>query len=124
MRTEALALVILAALLQAIANLLLRGGVLAGGGLALDPAFFLHLRRIGIQPLFLLGILFYVAAALFWFAALSLENLSSSYPVLVGATFIFVALGAVFCFQETISVIKVVGMIAIIAGVALVVLAP
>lgn len=124
MRVEALALIMLAALLQAVANLLLRGGVLVGGGLPLDSSFLLHLGRLITEPLFVFGLLFYVAAALVWFAALSLEQLSTSYPLLVGATFIFVGLGAVLFFHEAISLTKAFGMIVIAAGIALVALAP
>ena len=110
----------LAALLQAVANLLLRGGVLVGGGLPLDASFVVQMSRLFTQPLFLLGVLFYAAAALVWFAVLSSENLSSSYPVLVGATFVFVALGAVLFFSEGISLIKALGMIVIVFGIAIV----
>jgi multidrug transporter EmrE-like cation transporter len=124
MRVEALVLILLAALLQAVANLLLRGGVLVGGGLPLDASFLLHLGRLIAQPLFLFGILFYIAAALVWFAALSLEDLSSSYPVLVGATFIFVGVGAVLFFQEAISLVRGLGIIVIVLGIVLVAFAP
>ena len=120
MRSEALILITLAALLQAAANLLLRGGLLAGGPFPLDSSFFLHLCRLSTQPLFFLGILFYVAAALAWFAALSLESLSTSYPILVGATFIFVGLGAALLFQEVVSPLKAVGMTVILLGIMLV----
>ena len=124
MRGEAFLLVMLAALLTAGANLLLRGGVLIGGGLSLDSSFFSQLSRLATEPLFLFGMLLYAAAAFVWFAALSLADLSVSYPILVAASFIFVALGAVIFFQEVISMVKVFGMIIIVAGIVVVALAP
>lgn len=119
-RGEALALIMVAALLQAVANLFLRSGVLVGGGLILDSSFLLQLGRLATQPLFFVGVLFYVAAALVWFAALSLENVSTGYPILVGATFVLVALGGVILLHETISLLKGIGMAVIIFGIALV----
>jgi len=123
MRGEAFVLVMLAALLQAGATLLFRGGVLNGGGLSLDSSFILQLSRLATQPLFLSGTILYAAAALVWFATFSLADLSVSYPILVAATFILVALGALFFFQEVISTVKVLGMIVIVVGIALVALA-
>ncbi len=124
MRLEVFAVIMLAALLLAAANLLLRGGLLAGGGLSFDGAFMLQMGRLFTQPLFLIGVFFYAAATIVWFFALSMENLSSSYPILVGATFICVTLGAVLFFQEAVSLPKGLGMLLIVFGIAAVALAP
>jgi multidrug transporter EmrE-like cation transporter len=59
-----------------------------------------------------------------WFFALSRENLSSGYPILVGATFICATAGAIFFFQESVSVAKVLGMLLIIFGITAIALAP
>ena len=96
-------------------------GVLAGGGLSLSPdLFFQQMIALCREPLFLFGVLFYGAAAIVWFAALSLENLTTGYPILVGLTFVMVGLGAAVVFGEMISLQKLTGMAAILVGIALI----
>jgi len=51
---------------------------------------------------------------------LSVAEVSTSYPVLVGLTFVMVSVGAVLWFRESISLLKVVGMAVILAGIVLV----
>lgn len=117
-------LVALAALLTAVANLLLRGGVLRAGGLALDPAVFLQdSARLLMEPFFVLGVFFYGAAAVVWFSALSSQDLSIGYPVLVGLTFLLVGSGAALLFHEALTLQRVAGMALIVGGVAIVGLA-
>jgi small multidrug resistance pump len=123
MRLEALSLVVVAADMTAVANLLFRWAVLKGGT-SPDSSLIDQLARLCLEPRFVLGVLLYGAAAIVWIAALSLENLSTGYPVLVGLTFVIVGFGAMQLFQETISLQKALGMAVIIAGIALVALAP
>jgi drug/metabolite transporter (DMT)-like permease len=117
MRVEVLAIIMLAALLLAVGNMLLLGGISAFGGLSLDAPLFLQITRLMTQPLFLMGVFLYAVGTFIWFFALSMGNLSSSYPVLVGATFIFVTLGALIFFHETISITKIIGMLLIVFGI-------
>lgn len=123
MRHDVLMVILASALLQAAANLLLRAGLLAAGGLHIDVSLLYQLGRLLLQPLFAYGVFLYAVAAIVWFSVLSLDNLSSSYPLLVGATFIFVALGAICFLQETVSLLKAIGMLTIVAGIALVTVA-
>lgn len=121
MVSKALLLVFISALLTAVANLALRGGVLGAGGLSLSPNLFLvQMGALLKQPLFVIGVLFYGIAAIVWFAALSLENLTTSYPILVGMTFVMVGLGAVVFYGEFISAQKLAGIATILLGIALV----
>jgi len=62
----------------------------------------------------------YGAASIVWFAIVSTENLSSSYPLLVSLTFICVTSGAVLFFHELVSVQKIAGLAAILLGIFLV----
>ena len=121
MTIRGLSLVAASAVLTAVANLTLRGGILRYGkfSLALDQIKD-GLVGLSTQPLFIVGVLFYGLAAIVWFGALSMENLSTSYPMLVGATFILVAAGAVFVFQESVSWQKLMGMTMILAGIVVV----
>jgi drug/metabolite transporter (DMT)-like permease len=115
------ALILASALLTAAANLQMRAGVRGAGGLTLQfhtlAAQFGALAR---QPLFISGVLLYGLAAVLWFAVIGIEDLSTSYPVLVSAVFILVTGGAAFFFQERITAQKIAGILIILAGIAVV----
>jgi multidrug transporter EmrE-like cation transporter len=121
MTPQGLLLVTLAALVTVCANLTLREGVVRGGGLSLSLATLLQeLGRLAQQPLFVIGALLYGAASLIWLRIVSGEKLNSSYPVLVGMTFVFVTAGATLLFREPLSPQKVVGLLVILLGIGLV----
>ena len=114
-------LVAIAALLTALANLLLRGGVLRYGEFSLSPSRTLgQLGSLATQPMFVLGVVLYGLAAIVWFGVLSVQDLSTSYPVLVGLTFVLVASGSTVLFQETLSWPKILGMVLILGGIFLI----
>jgi multidrug transporter EmrE-like cation transporter len=121
MSVRGLGLIVLVAFLQVGGNLLLRAGVLGAGGLSLHPGTFLaDLRRLLLNPVFDLGVFLYGAASVIWFGVVSSEDLSSSYPVLVALSFIFVTVGAVVLFQETVSWQKTVGVFILLIGILMV----
>ena len=108
----------LTAILAAVANLLLRGGVLRAGGLSLSPeAFADQAIALSKEPIFVLGVFLYGAAAVVWFHVISFEELSVSYPMLIGMTFILVGLGSVTLFGEQMSWLKFAGMVTILGGI-------
>jgi multidrug transporter EmrE-like cation transporter len=114
-------LVAFSAFLQALANLLLRGGVLRVGQVSLAPDKLKdQLLALGSQPMFTAGLVFYGFAALVWFSVISFERLSTSYPILVGLTFMLVASGAVIFFDETLSWQKLAGIALILLGIIVV----
>ena len=118
MTSRGLLLVGVSAVLTAVANLLLRGGVLGYGTFSLAPGKIVGgLLGLLSQPLFVAGVIFYGLAAVVWFAALSIEDLSTGYPVLVGLTFTLVAVGALVFFDESFSLQKVLGMLVILGGI-------
>jgi multidrug transporter EmrE-like cation transporter len=114
-------LVMLSAGLQVAGTLLLRGGIDRAGGfggnLAQLPQ---NILRLASQPLFLVGFFFYGSAALVWFRVVATQPLSTAYPLLVSLTFIFVTLGAVVLYQESLTWLKIVGLAIILLGVFLV----
>jgi len=121
MTSRGILLVVLAAFLTVVGNLLMREGVMRAGGLSLSLSTLVQeLGRLARQTLFDLGILLYGIASLVWFRIVSTENLNSSYPLLVSLTFIFVTLGATLLFREPLSVQKVVGLGVILVGIVLV----
>ena len=108
----------LTAILTAVANLLLRGGVLRAGGLSLSPETFVdQFIALCKEPIFVLGVFLYGAAAVVWLRVISFDELSTSYPILVGMTFILVGLGSITLFEEQMSSLKLVGMATILGGI-------
>ncbi|GAB4530974.1 MAG: hypothetical protein Kow0063_09640 [Anaerolineae bacterium] len=114
-------LVLMSAGLQVAGTLLLRAGVDRAGGFAESLAGVPQgLLRLAGQPTFDIGFVLYGLAALVWFRVLSTQPLSLAYPLLVSLTFLFVTLGAVTLFQESITVRKLVGLAIILVGIFLI----
>lgn len=109
------------ALLTALANLLLRHGLLKSGGISASSGHWLSGWLATLtQPAFLGGVVLYGLAAVVWFYALSITEVSTGYPVLVGLTFVLVSLGAAGLFHESLVPAKLAGMVLILAGILLV----
>lgn len=118
MSMRGLVLIIIAALMTASGNLLMREGVGRAGGLSLTPSIFLHeMRNLLLQPWFDAGVILYGLASIIWFAIVSTEDLSSSYPLLVSITFILVTVGATTLFREPLPWQKVLGIAIILGGI-------
>lgn len=93
-------LILVAAVLTAVSNILLRIGVVRAGELDFSKSFFSDLWRLCPEPAFTLGILLYGLAALVWIGIVSTEDLATGYVLLVSAAFIAVTLGAHFVVRE------------------------
>lgn len=120
MSLQGFLLVCLAAVSTMVSNLMLREGVRRAGGFGLSMSSFIsNITKLLQQPLFDVGLVFYAAAAFVWFRVISTEDLSTSYPILVGLTFILVTLGAVMLFHEPCSLLKIIGLVAILFGIIL-----
>jgi len=72
------------------------------------------------NPAFVTGAFLYFLASLVWFRVLSVGEVSTNYPVLVGITFGLVTLGAIVFFKESINFAKLAGIGIILAGVILI----
>lgn len=102
MSLQGFLLICLAAVSTMVSNLMLRTGIKRAGGFELSASNFVsNMLRLVPQPLFDVGLVFYAIAALVWFRVISTENLSSSYPTLVGLPFILVTFGAIVLFSRT-----------------------
>lgn len=120
MSSRGLAFVIVSALLTVAANLMLRAGIDKAGGFSAHlQSFFRATIKLIAQPLFDAGVFLYAIAILLWFNVISTEPLSVAYPLLVSLTFIFVTLGAVVLFGETLSMMRFIGIIIILIGITI-----
>jgi len=115
--TSGITLICIAAVLTAAANLLLRHSVLSANsmtGAVFAASTWGPLLR---SATFWAGLFLYGMSALVWFRVLARDPISSTYPMLVGLTFVLVSAGAVLVFREKVSVLKAAGMGLILAGV-------
>ena len=121
MSTRGLVLLLITCLCTVSGNLLLRSGLIRAGGFGgSSGSLFGQLLKLAMEPRFVSGFCLYGISALVWFAVISVEDLSTCYPVLVSLTFVLVTLGAVVFFGERISVPKLIGIAVILAGVIVV----
>lgn len=110
-------LTVIAAFMTTAANLCLRKGFAQSSG-----------SNTGMQRLlfllgditFVLGIVLYASAMLFWFKVVSMEPVSIAYPVLVGLTFVLLMIGAAVFVNEPISIHKITGTFLILVGITIV----
>ena len=111
-------LVLISAGLQVAGTLLLRSGIDRAGGFGGSLAEVPNsLLRLASQPLFIIGFILYGMAALVWFRVVATQPLSTAYPLLVSLTFIFVTLGAVILFQESLTLQKLLGLVILLVGI-------
>lgn len=107
-------LLLLTALCMAAANVMMKNGITAAGGFDPSLSAMLGLAR---QPAFVFGFLLSGIAALMWFRILATQKLSTCYPLFVSLTYSLITLAAFYLLHERISLQKVGGLIAIIAGI-------
>jgi multidrug transporter EmrE-like cation transporter len=122
MSPTGLLLVIVTAALTMVANLLLRAGIDAAGGFSLGSlaTTAASLLKLFMEPKFLVGFVLYFMASVVWFRVVATEPLSVAYPLLVSCTFTLVTAGAMVVFSERLSVRQVLGLVVILAGIALI----
>jgi len=108
-------LLVITALCMAVANLLMKTGIMAVGGFSLSVSALIRLCR---QPAFVFGFALSGIAALMWFRILATEKLSTCYPLFVSLTYSMITLVAFYFLHERISVQKMAGLVAIVAGIA------
>jgi multidrug transporter EmrE-like cation transporter len=108
-------LLLITALCMAVANLLMKTGIMAVGGFSPSLS---TLLRLGGQPAFVFGLVLSGVAAPMWFRILATQKLSTCYPLFVGLTYSLITLAAFYFLHETISFQKLAGLVAIVVGIA------
>ena len=122
MSSLGLVLVLVTAALTMAANLLLRSGIVAAGGFSFGglAETVRGLVALFMEPRFLVGFVLYFVASVVWFRVVATERLSVAYPLLVSCTFTLVTAGAVLAFGESLTRRQVLGLVVILAGIALI----
>ena len=108
------ALLLFTALCMAAANLFIKVGITAAGGFNPSLSALLRLCR---QPAFVFGFCLTGVAAVMWFRILATQKLSTCYPLFVSFTYSLITLAAFYFLGERISLQKLAGLVAIVAGI-------
>jgi multidrug transporter EmrE-like cation transporter len=104
----------MAIVLNALANILIKVGMLKAGKLESIPVLIKY--ALG-QPFLYTGVLSFGLALVAYSIVLSKLNLSVAYPIMVSMGLIIVVLVSFFALKETITVMQIAGFIFIVAGV-------
>ena len=115
-----LLLVVSAAVMGGVAQVLLKKGMAEVGKISLMEMAKQFVRIIVTNPYVFVGLLIYVISTVIYLAALSRGELSILYPI-IAVSYIIAAVLAVFFLNEKITLVRWVGIITIVVGVFLVV---
>lgn len=103
------------------ANILLKKGVESFGGISGDKArIIFELSKAVITPFIIIGLALYGMSFLIWLRVLTFNDLSKSYPIFATIVFLFTTLGSMVFLKESISVMRVIGIIVMLAGIYIV----
>ncbi|MES2072218.1 MAG: SMR family transporter [Pseudomonadota bacterium] len=106
-------------LLNAAAQLFLKGGTNSIGQISLSDGHYLQtLMRVAFEPFIVAGLACYVFSVAIWIVALSKVEVSVAYPML-SIGYVVNAIAAWYLFGEVISMQKLLSLFLIIAGVIL-----
>ncbi len=115
-----LSLIILTAILNTAAQLLLKAGMTRIGEFGFSAHNFAPIAfKVISSPFIVLGLLIYVTSVSLWLLVLSRVPVGIAYPM-TSLAYIFNVLGAYVIFGENISLIQVSGILVIILGVYLI----
>lgn len=115
-------LTLLLATITAVAgNLSLKQGMLKVGQITLEKSSLLAtLFKIFTQPFIIIGLIIYALSMILWLKVLSSVAINKAYPILVGLSFVLVALGSWIFFKENLTLLKILGMLVIFLGVLII----
>lgn len=104
-----------------IANILLKKGVTSVGGISGQQANLIaDLTRAVFSPFIIAGLFLYGLSFLIWLRVLSFNDLSRSYPIFASIVFLFTTAGSIIFLKETVSVMRILGIVVILSGIYIV----
>jgi len=106
--------------LAVVGQLLLKMGMLRIGKFSLNISNLVHqYARILLNPFVIGGLFGFFVSMLIWLYVLSRMELSFAYPF-VALNYVLILFGSYFLFKETITPVRVIGVVVIVVGVCLV----
>lgn len=117
--TAAIRLILLTAVLNTAAQLLLKAGMDRIGKFTFSWENALPIAgKVAVNPFILIGLLVYLLSVSLWLLVLSRIPVAIAYPM-TSLAYIFSAVAAYFCFGEQLSLTQIAGIFVIIFGVYL-----
>ncbi len=113
-----LLLILVAIVLGSFGQVFMKKGMMTFGSVTLTTIWS-QLVRILTIPYVLMGFAFFGVSAILWLVVVSRNDLSYAYPM-VSLGYVLVLLASAFFFKENISLVRVLGVALICAGVCLV----
>lgn len=120
MTAVSLALILIAVILGAAAQLMLKAGANAVGTFAFDPGTLAAAAlKLAVEPRVLAGIALYAASLVAWILALSRVEVSIAYPM-VALGYVITVLAAWWWLGESVTPLRLTGVALIVLGVVVV----
>jgi len=100
------------------ANILLKKGVLAIGGISGQKAKLVsELTKAAFNSFILIGLVLYGFSFIIWLRVLTFNDLSRAYPIFATIVFILTTLGSIIFLKENVSALRILGIIIMLVGI-------
>lgn len=114
-------LLLISVIFNVTANILLKKGVVAIGGVSGSKTkILLELTKIASSPFIIVGLMLYGFSFLVWLRILSTYDLSKSYPIFATIVFLFTTAGSVLFLNESVSLLRILGIAIMLIGIFIV----
>lgn len=114
-------LLLTSVLFNVTANILLKKGVTSFGGISGQKAHLIaDLTKAAFSPFIIGGLALYGLSFIIWLRVLSFNDLSRSYPIFAAIVFLLTTAGSIVFLKESVSLLRVLGIIVIISGIYIV----
>ncbi len=117
---QVVGLVVLSAGLSATGNLLIKGAIKAMGGFNPGGQVVQSIFHLFTNPGIVVGLALYLVGFVLWAKVLSTTDISTAYPIFISLAFAAVVLGSRVFFNESLTLVKLAGIIVIAAGIIVV----
>lgn len=111
---------IIALILNAFANVLMKIGAIHNGKAALVSGFPEKIIFFMKNPYLMVGIFLFGLNIIFYFFALTKIKLSIAYPIMTSGGFLIISIVSVLFFKESLSSVQIFGIILLVTGITLV----
>lgn len=103
------------------ANILLKKGVTAFGGISGNLANLIpELARAATTPYLWIGLTLYGSSFLIWLRVLSFNDLSRAYPIFATIVFLLTTAGSIRFLNEDVSLTRIIGIAVMLVGIYIV----
>lgn len=111
-------LLVLSVILNVTANILLKKGVVAAGGISGNSASLVtDLIKVAFSPYIIGGLILYGFSFLIWLRVLSFNDFSRAYPIFATFVFLLTTLGSIKLLHEDVSIVRFAGMVIMLVGI-------